>query len=130
MFQHRCQTDQLVQIIKILGTPSKQQILEMNPQYKEFKFPMVKQYPWAKIFKGKCIDDDYIDLIGKLLSYEPNVRPTPLKALLHPFFDELRIEGVKLPSGEEVPKDLFSFTKEEYNSDPASVEKCIPSWIK
>ena len=123
-------TDQLVQIIKILGTPTKQQILEMNPQYKEFKFPIVKQYPWAKIFKGKNVDDDYIDLISKLLIYEPNSRLTPLNALLHPFFDELRIEGMKLPSGEEVPKDLFSFTKEEYNSDPISVEKLIPKWVK
>jgi len=123
-------TDQLVQIIKILGTPTKQQILEMNPQYKEFKFPNVKQYPWAKIFKGKNVDDDYIDLISKLLIYEPNSRLTPLNALLHPFFDELRIEGMKLPSGEEVPKDLFSFTKEEYNSDPISVEKLIPKWVK
>lgn len=31
--------DQLVEIIKILGTPSKEQIQAMNPEYKEYRFP-------------------------------------------------------------------------------------------
>ena len=31
--------DQLVEIIKILGTPSKEQIQAMNPYYKEYRFP-------------------------------------------------------------------------------------------
>jgi serine/threonine protein kinase len=130
LFPGESATDQLVQIIKILGTPTKQQILEMNPQYKEFKFPIVKQYPWIKLFRGKIVDEDYIDLISKLLTYEPNNRLTPLKALLHPFFDELRMEDVILPCGDNVPKDLFIFTKDEYNSDPVSVEKLIPKWVK
>ena len=31
-----------------------------------------------------------IDLIGKLLFYEPLKRLDPMDALVHPFFDELR----------------------------------------
>ena len=31
--------DQLVEIIKILGTPTREQILAMNPDYKEYRFP-------------------------------------------------------------------------------------------
>lgn len=31
--------DQLVEIIKVLGTPTREQILSMNPDYKEYKFP-------------------------------------------------------------------------------------------
>lgn len=31
--------DQLVEIIKILGTPQRHQILAMNPKYKEYRFP-------------------------------------------------------------------------------------------
>ena len=31
--------DQLVEIIKILGTPSREQIQAMNPEYKEYRFP-------------------------------------------------------------------------------------------
>ncbi len=34
--------DQLVEIIKVLGTPTKEELLAMNPNYTEFKFPQVK----------------------------------------------------------------------------------------
>jgi hypothetical protein len=31
-----------VEIIKKIGTPTEEEIKAMNPNYKEFKFPMVK----------------------------------------------------------------------------------------
>lgn len=31
--------DQLVEIIKILGTPQREEILAMNPDYTEYRFP-------------------------------------------------------------------------------------------
>lgn len=40
--------DQLVEIIKVLGTPTREQIREMNPNYTEFKFPQIKSHPWMK----------------------------------------------------------------------------------
>lgn len=41
--------DQLVEIIKVLGTPTREQIREMNPNYTEFKFPQIKYHPWSKV---------------------------------------------------------------------------------
>lgn len=41
--------DQLVEIIKVLGTPTREQIREMNPNYQEFKFPQIKAHPWQKV---------------------------------------------------------------------------------
>jgi serine/threonine protein kinase len=41
--------DQLVEIIKILGTPTKEEILAMNPTYNEYKFPQIKASPWSKV---------------------------------------------------------------------------------
>ena len=41
--------DQLVEIIKVLGTPTREQIKEMNPHYTEFKFPQIKPHPWTKV---------------------------------------------------------------------------------
>ena len=43
--------DQLVEIIKVLGTPIKEQILAMNPDYREYKFPNIKPLPWEKVFR-------------------------------------------------------------------------------
>lgn len=41
--------DQLVEIIKVLGTPTKEQIREMNRNYTEFRFPQIKAHPWSKV---------------------------------------------------------------------------------
>lgn len=41
--------DQLVEIIKVLGTPTKEQIRQMNSNYTEFKFPQIKAHPWSKV---------------------------------------------------------------------------------
>lgn len=130
IFPGESASDQLVEIIKILGTPTKQQILEMNPEYNEFKFPNIKAYPWAKLFKSKNVSEDFIDFINKLLCYEPNLRLKPLKALAHKFFDELREQSTKLPNGEPLPRSLFEFTQEEYNTDPKLCEKLLPAWFK
>lgn len=43
--------DQLVEIIKVLGTPTREQIREMNPNYTEFKFPQIKSHPWQKVYE-------------------------------------------------------------------------------
>jgi serine/threonine protein kinase len=45
--------DQLVEIIKVLGTPTRDQIRTMNPNYMEHKFPQIKPHPFNKVgFKG------------------------------------------------------------------------------
>jgi len=41
--------DQLVEIIKVLGTPSREQIRTMNPNYMEHKFPQIKPHPFNKV---------------------------------------------------------------------------------
>jgi glycogen synthase kinase 3 beta len=130
IFPGESASDQLVEIIKILGTPTKNQILEMNPDYNEYKFPSIKPYPWQKVFKNRVVNENYIDLLSKLLVYEPNLRLKPIKSLLHPFFDELRDPNTKLPNGEPLPQELFVFTEEEYNSDPITVQNLIPKWLQ
>lgn len=49
--------DQLVEIIKVLGTPTREQIREMNPNYTEFKFPQIKSHPWQKVWKVWCLEN-------------------------------------------------------------------------
>jgi glycogen synthase kinase 3 beta len=41
--------DQLVEIIKILGTPTLEQVKKMNPENKDFKFPQLKPQLWGKV---------------------------------------------------------------------------------
>jgi len=41
--------DQLVEIIKVLGTPTREEIQAMNQTYTEYKFPQIKGHPWTKV---------------------------------------------------------------------------------
>lgn len=119
--------DQLVEIIKVLGTPSREQIKTMNPNYMEHKFPQIKPHPFSKVrasFSSRAGDmltvcqvfrprtaPEAIDLVSKLLEYTPEARLSAVEAMCHPFFDELRQEGAKMPNGKEFPA-LFNFTRE------------------
>jgi glycogen synthase kinase 3 beta len=87
--------DQLVEIIKVLGTPTREQIRTMNPNYMEHKFPQIKPHPFSKVFRKA--DAHAIDLIGKLLEYTPTQRLGAIDAMVHPFFDELREPNTKFP---------------------------------
>lgn len=123
IFPGRSAKDQLLEILKILGTPTKEQIVIMNEKCKVSTIsPNLPQKPWKEVFKNKIEDDSFIDLVGKLLVYEPNMRLTPYKAMCHPFFDELRDPKTKLPNGEALPKHLFEFLECEKKCDPISVD--------
>jgi serine/threonine protein kinase len=103
--------DQLIEIIKVLGTPTKEEILAMNPNTTSFKFPQIKPHPWNKVFRNKA-PPAAVDLVSMFLRYEPLKRLDSFDALCHPFFDELREPNCKLPNGKFLP-DMFAFTDDE-----------------
>jgi len=119
--------DQLVEIIKVLGTPTREQIKEMNPNYTEFKFPQIKAHPWQKVFRART-SPEAIDLVSRLLEYTPSARITPLQACAHTYFDELREQGTKLPNGRDLPP-LFNFTDAELKIQPTLNSQLIPAHL-
>ena len=62
----------------------------MNPSYSEFRFPEVQSQSWKKVFPAKT-PKEALSFISKLLKYEPEKRLNPTSALLHPFFNDLRL---------------------------------------
>ena len=52
-----------------------------------------------------------IDLVSRLLEYTPSQRIHPLESCAHPFFDELRQPGAKMPNGRDFPS-LFNFSEQ------------------
>lgn len=107
--------DQLVEIIKVLGTPTRDQIRTMNPNYMEHKFPQIKPHPFSKVFRKASADA--IELISALLEYTPTERLSAIDAMCQPFFDELRDPSTRLPdsrqaggSARELPA-LFDFSR-------------------
>ena len=126
LFPGESGVDQLVEIIKVLGTPTREEIHAMNPNYTEFKFPQIKAHPWSKVFH-KRLSPDALDLISHLLVYSPEVRYTGLEACCHAYFDELRDPGTRLPNGRALPP-LFDFDERELaGCTPEMVEKLVPA---
>lgn len=124
LFPGESGVDQLVEIIKVLGTPTREEIQSMNSNYTEFKFPQIKAHPWSKVFRSRT-PPDAIDLVSQMLAYSPNKRIRPLPALAHPYFDELRDPNTVLPNGRPLP-ELFDFSQKELSYDPSLVDKLIP----
>eukprot|EP00897_Mesotaenium_endlicherianum_P006608 jgi/Mesen1/5976/ME000302S04975 len=125
LFPGESGVDQLVEIIKVLGTPTREEIKCMNPNYTEFKFPQIKAHPWHKVFH-KRMPPEAVDLVSRLLQYSPNLRCSALEACVHPFFDELRDPNTRLPNGKALPL-LFNFKKEELKGASADVlQRLIP----
>jgi len=116
--------DQLVEIIKVLGTPTREQIREMNPNYTEFRFPQITAHPWTKVFRPRT-PPEAIELVSRLLEYTPSSRITPLEACAHNFFDELRDPNTRLPNGRELPP-LFNYTEHEMGIQPHLNQILIP----
>ncbi|TDH65930.1 hypothetical protein CCR75_008434 [Bremia lactucae] len=137
LFPGESGVDQLVEIIKVLGTPQREEIEAMNPNYTEFQFPQIKAHSWSKIFRSRT-PPDAIDLLSKMLVYDPkddwalngvlmscmNRRVKPLEATAHPFFDELRQKGLKLPDDSPAPP-LFDFTMEELSQVNVSTREIL-----
>ncbi len=111
--------DQLVEIIKVLGTPSRDDIREMNASYTEFKFPQIRAHAWAKVFRSRT-PVKAVDCVATFLAYAPNRRVKPLEALAHAFFEELRQPGARCDEtggGPQLPP-LFDFTPLELAACP------------
>ncbi|KAH7357448.1 glycogen synthase kinase-like protein-3 beta [Pyrenochaeta sp. MPI-SDFR-AT-0127] len=126
--------DQLVEIIKVLGTPTRDQIRTMNPNYMEHKFPQIKPHPFSKVFRKA--DPQAIDLISKLLEYTPTQRLSAIDAMVHPFFDELRDPNTRLPDSRhpngatrDMP-ELYSFTHHELSIAPHLNQQLVPQHIR
>ncbi|KAI9339134.1 kinase-like domain-containing protein [Pilaira anomala] len=116
--------DQLVEIIKVLGTPTKEQLLSMNPNYTEHRFPQIKPHPFSKVFKSKTPEES-IQFLTLLLQYCPEKRISAIEAMAHPYFDELRDPKTKMLNGKDLPK-LFNFTKQELDIRPDLTSVLVP----
>ena len=89
--------DQLEKIIECLGSMKFREFIDkynIKPPsfvsgYKEYKGKKWRDYIDDKTNK-KFIDDDAIDLLDKLLKYDPNQRLTAKEAMQHKYFEKLR----------------------------------------
>lgn len=127
LFPGESGVDQLVEIIKILGTPTREEIQAMNPNYTEFRFPQIRGHPWSKVLRART-PPDAIDLLTQMLRYTPSLRVTAFEACAHSFFDELRLPATRLPNNAPLPP-LFNFNEREWKENAPLCSRLTPPHI-
>jgi len=83
-------SDQLIRIFKIMGTPNEETWPGVS-ELADYKadFPVYPTQPLASIVHG--LDEKGLNLISRMLQYDPNQRITAAAALKHPYFDGLHL---------------------------------------
>lgn len=121
IFQGQSPESQLKEIAKLLGPPPNTFFFKSNPQYRGNMyttklFNCTIEERFKQIFSNS--PDDAIDLLMKILVYDPDTRASPRRVLVHPFFRELKSEDFKVyPRGSSVPIELNLFNFSDFELD-------------
>lgn len=113
LFDGKNQSQVINQIAALLGPISPNALNNMHVSKIDENImynPPSQAGDWSKVFK-RNLDPFLIDFISKLVVWDPSERITPLKALLHPFFNILY--DSKSGNEQQIFKDIFEFTQEE-----------------
>ncbi|VDO53907.1 unnamed protein product, partial [Schistosoma margrebowiei] len=113
--------EQLTLILGVLGSPSREdQVWIVNDKARSFveKFKNNPRKSWKDIYPSA--DAKTIDLLDRLLTFNPTTRITVEEALAHPYF-----EHYYDPSDEPVAKKPFSFEEELDNLPVRQLKKMI-----
>jgi glycogen synthase kinase 3 beta len=124
IFPGQSSKDQMIKIMDLLGTPTQNDITAMCKNAR-VRLPNIEPMNFKDKFR-KNTNPDAIDLMKKVLTYNPDERITPLEALMHPYFDELRKQRLTINAKKIV--DLFNFNKAELSSAPDLINQLVPSW--
>ena len=125
LFCGKSSKDQFLKIMHILGNPSEEDINDMCDNI-TVTLPVISGIGLKK--KLKNVDPLLIDLLSKILTYNPKKRLKPFQTLEHPYFDDLRKQKLTI-NGKPIV-DLFDFNEVEIGDNKALAKKLIPSWYK
>ncbi|RDX50890.1 kinase-like protein [Lentinus brumalis] len=104
-FRGRDNEDQLLKIVKVLGTDDFERYLTTYGLYLQtYNDGLLQSYPrqpWSRFMtldNRQNVSADGLDLLDKLLRYNPQERATAAEALAHSFFNAVRLETPSNPA--------------------------------
>lgn len=95
-FHGKSNTDQLVQIVRVLGSNNLNKYLDkynlvLGDEYEDMGY--YNRRPWERFINENnqhLVSNEFLDIIDKLLRYDHQERLTAKEAMQHPYFDPVR----------------------------------------
>lgn len=113
--------DQIQKIISILGTPTKDDLdFISNPQARDFVTKLAKRtrQQFSTLFPKS--NPVALDLLGKLLVFNPNKRYTVEQCISHPYF-----EGLHNPDEEPIAECSFDWSFDDIELTKDNLQKMV-----
>lgn len=124
IFAGNCTKQQIERIIQVQGIPDDSDLKSLGASSLE-GFSMVRATTLKKRLQEKA-SPQCIDLLSKVLVWDPDKRIKPIDAMLHPYFDELRRRKIMI--NKEQITDLHNFQPEEIAGFESLIKKLTPNW--
>ncbi|EKE40305.1 protein kinase, putative [Entamoeba nuttalli P19] len=95
LFRGMTTSDQLVKIFSIIGSPSVEQVLAMNPNSPYTKIPRVNGKGMNEVLMYTDSPDNAYELLESILQFDPSKRPSAMEVMLHDFCKDMFRELMK-----------------------------------
>ncbi|KAJ7785779.1 kinase-like domain-containing protein [Mycena metata] len=132
LFRGKDTQDQLLHILRILGTPSEQLLHKMMKDSPEITLKPLPRYPRAEMSQQlPKASPAALDLLERLLKFDPAERISAVDALSHPYFTETANDmpyGMNIPPG-SMPPPSFNFPhphQQQQRAQPPQQQYSIP----
>ncbi|KAJ7481534.1 kinase-like domain-containing protein [Mycena latifolia] len=130
LFRGKDNNDQLLHIMKILGTPSHQQFAKMlkdSPEIVLKDFPPLPKANLAQVLPKAS--PAALDLLERLLKFDPSERISAADALSHPYFTETT-NPIPNPSPGSMPPPNFNFPHPNRHQQPQHQQQQHPNVLQ
>jgi glycogen synthase kinase 3 beta len=82
--------EQLIEIMKIIGSPSKEYLQKYSPEACDLiSMPRIPNVGWQRVLKKFNPEPELVDLLANIIVYDGATRFTPLQVLKHKYFHDL-----------------------------------------